>query len=57
MTFSKITHFASLEVPQFECAEFVGTQVMEWANLHIQDEKNRARAGGVDSNQYQRIDC
>lgn len=42
--------FASLEVPQFECAEFVGTQVMEWANLHIQDEKNRARAGGVDSN-------
>jgi len=42
--------FSSLVVPEFECADFDGTEVMEWVELQIQQDKNRARAGGVDTN-------
>lgn len=41
--------FKSIPVNEFECAEFVGTCVDSWDNLQIQHEKNRARAGGVDT--------
>ncbi len=42
--------FKSLSAPVFECAEYVGTQVNEWKNLNIQQPANKARAGGVDTN-------
>lgn len=42
--------FSSLVVPEFECADFVGTEVIEWVKLQIQQDTNRARAGGVDTN-------
>ena len=42
--------FKSLSAPVFECAEYVGTQVNEWKNLNIQQPSNKARAGGVDTN-------
>jgi hypothetical protein len=42
--------FSSLVVPEFECADFEGTEVIEWAKLQIQQDTNRARAGGVDTN-------
>lgn len=43
------TTFNSLPVGEFECAEFVGTCVDSWDSLQIQHDKNRARAGGVDT--------
>jgi len=42
--------FRSLDIPSFECAEFVGVQVKEWSALNIQQVANKARAGGVDTN-------
>lgn len=42
--------FSSLVVPEFECATFEGIVVMDWASLQIQEDTNRARAGGVDTN-------
>jgi hypothetical protein len=42
--------FKSLSAPEFVCAEYVGTQVNEWNNLNIQQPANKARAGGVDTN-------
>lgn len=42
--------FKSLDIPSFECAEFVGVEVKEWSNLNIQQAANKARAGGVDTN-------
>jgi len=42
--------FKSLDIPSFDCAEFVGVEVKEWSNLNIQQAANKARAGGVDTN-------
>lgn len=42
--------FKSLDIPSFDCAEFVGVQLREWTNLNIQEAANKARAGGVDTN-------
>lgn len=42
--------FSSLVVPEFECADFEGTEVMDWTVPKVQQDKNRARAGGVDTN-------
>ena len=42
--------FKSLSAPVFVCAEYVGTQVKEWNALNIQQPTNKARAGGVDTN-------
>lgn len=42
--------FKSLDIPSFECAEFVGVQVKEWSTLNIQQVANKARSGGVDTN-------
>lgn len=42
--------FKSLDIPQFECAEFEGIEILQWNNLNIQQQANAARAGGVDTN-------
>ena len=42
--------FKSLEMFQFECANFKGIEVIDWVELNIQDAANKARAGGVDVN-------
>lgn len=42
--------FKSLSAPEFECAEFEGVEVKEWINLNIQQPANKARSGGVDTN-------
>lgn len=41
--------FNSLPVPEFECVDFLETTVLDWDTLQIQHDKNRARAGGVDT--------
>ena len=42
--------FMSLDIPQFECAEFDDIEIIKWNRLQIQQQTNKARAGGVDSN-------
>lgn len=42
--------FKSLEAPQFECATYKGFEVRDFSSLNIVSKKNKARAGGVDSN-------
>jgi hypothetical protein len=41
--------FDSLDIPEFECAEFDDIQILKWNQLQIQQQKNKARAGGVDT--------
>jgi hypothetical protein len=42
--------FKSLSAPVFECAQYEGVEVKDWINLNIQQAANKARAGGVDTN-------
>lgn len=42
--------FKSLSAPKFECAEYKGIEVKDWNTLNIQQLTNKARAGGVDTN-------
>lgn len=42
--------FMSLDIPEFECAEFDNIQILKWNQLQIQQQTNKARAGGVDTN-------
>lgn len=42
--------FSSLDIPEFECANFEDIQVLKWNQLQIQQQTNKARAGGVDTN-------
>jgi hypothetical protein len=42
--------FKSLSAPVFDCAEYEGIEVKNWLNLNIQQPANKARAGGVDTN-------
>ena len=42
--------FKSLSAPVFECAQYEGVEVKDWINLNIQQASNKARAGGVDTN-------
>lgn len=42
--------FNSLAAPIFDCADYEGTEVKDWVNLNIQQPANKARAGGVDTN-------
>jgi hypothetical protein len=44
------TTFKSLSAPYFECAEYEGIEVKDWNSLSIQQPANKARAGGVDTN-------
>lgn len=41
--------FSSLDIPEFECAEFDDIQILKWNQLQIQQQTNKARAGGVDT--------
>lgn len=40
----------SLDIPQFECADFDDIEIIKWNRLQIQQQTNKARAGGVDTN-------
>lgn len=42
--------FMSLDIPQFECADFDDIEIIKWNRLQIQQQTNKARAGGVDTN-------
>ena len=42
--------FMSLDIPEFECAEFDDIEIIKWNRLQIQQQTNKARAGGVDAN-------
>ena len=42
--------FMSLDIPEFECAEFDDIEIIKWNRLQIQQQTNKARAGGVDTN-------
>ena len=42
--------FKSLSAPIFDCADYEGIEVKDWNNLNIQQPANKARAGGVDTN-------
>jgi hypothetical protein len=42
--------FMSLDIPDFVCAEFEDIEVLKWNQLQIQQQANKARAGGVDTN-------
>lgn len=42
--------FKSLDAYEFECAMFKGIEIIKWADLKIQDVANKARSGGVDTN-------
>lgn len=42
--------FSSLSAPEFECADFEKIEVRKWDTLNIQQITNKARAGGVDTN-------
>jgi hypothetical protein len=42
--------FMSLDIPEFECAEFNDIEIIKWNRLQIQQQTNKARAGGVDTN-------
>lgn len=42
--------FKSILPPTFPCADYVGCEVKEWNNLNIQQDANKVRAGGVDTN-------
>tara|TARA_B100001996_G_C18653609_1_gene590370 strand:- start:781 stop:1812 length:1032 start_codon:yes stop_codon:yes gene_type:complete len=49
--------FKALTPPQFKCATFDSVKEVKWNNLSIDtiEERNRARAGGVDEKQIQGI--
>jgi len=42
--------FKSLSAPVFECADYENIEVKDWKDLNIQQPANKARAGGVDTN-------
>jgi hypothetical protein len=42
--------FISLDIPEFECAEFDDIKILKWNQLQIQQITNKARSGGVDTN-------
>lgn len=42
--------FKTLLAPVFDCADYEGIEVKDWNNLNIQQATNKARAGGVDTN-------
>lgn len=50
-TFNVIVNSA----PEYDCANFEGIRIMKWNDLKIQDMANKARAGGVDSNNINNI--
>jgi len=41
--------FMSLDIPDFDCAEFEDIEILKWNQLQIQEQTNKARAGGVDT--------
>lgn len=42
--------FNSNVVPQFECLDYVKTEIVNLDSLNVQQEYNEARSGGVDAN-------
>jgi len=42
--------FKSLEPPVFACADYIQIEVKNWIDLNIQQPTNKARSGGVDTN-------
>lgn len=42
--------FKSLQMPKFECANYTGFEIRDLSSLNITSKTNKARAGGVDTN-------